>query len=133
MNGEVLAGRYRLLAPLGRGGAGEVWRAEDSVLARPVAVKLLRRLEGDPVDAVERFRTEARASARLTNPNVVATYDVGTANGQVFLVMELVDGPDLAQLLRTRGCHRTSSSLTSRCRVLARWTRPTRRGSSTAT
>ncbi len=103
MNGEVLAGRYRLLAPLGRGGAGEVWRAEDTVLARPVAVKLLRRLEGDPVDAVERFRTEARASARLTNPNVVATYDVGTANGQVFLVMELVDGPDLAQLLRTKG------------------------------
>ncbi len=103
MNGEVLAGRYRLLAPLGHGGAGEVWRGEDSVLERPVAVKLLRRLEGDPMDAVERFRTEARAAARLTHPNVVATYDVGTANGQVFLVMELVDGPDLAQLLRTKG------------------------------
>ncbi|GAA3565775.1 serine/threonine-protein kinase [Kribbella ginsengisoli] len=103
MNGEVLAGRYRLLAPLGHGGAGEVWRGEDSVLARPVAVKLLRRLEGDQMDAVERFRTEAQAAARLTHPNVVATYDVGTANGQVFLVMELVDGPDLAQLLRTKG------------------------------
>ncbi|WP_020385696.1 serine/threonine-protein kinase [Kribbella catacumbae] len=103
MNGEVLAGRYRLLAPLGHGGAGEVWRGEDTVLARPVAVKLLRRLEGDPMDAAERFRTEARAAARLTHPNVVATYDVGTANGQVFLVMELVDGPDLAQLLRSKG------------------------------
>lgn len=103
MNGEVLAGRYRLLAPLGHGGAGEVWRGEDSVLARPVAVKLLRRLEGDQMDAVERFRTEAQAAARLTHPNVVATYDVGTANGQVFLVMELVDGPDLSQLLRTKG------------------------------
>lgn len=103
MNGEVLAGRYRLLTPLGHGGAGEVWRAEDSVLARPVAVKLLRRLEGDQMDAVERFRTEAQAAARLTNPNVVATYDVGTAHGQVFLVMELVDGPDLAQLLRSKG------------------------------
>ncbi|MDX6261778.1 MAG: eukaryotic-like serine/threonine-protein kinase [Kribbellaceae bacterium] len=103
MNGEVLAGRYRLLAPLGHGGAGEVWRGEDSVLARPVAVKLLRRLEGDQMDAVERFRTEAQAAARLTHPNVVGTYDVGTANGQVFLVMELVDGPDLAQLLRTKG------------------------------
>lgn len=103
MNGEVLAGRYRLLAPLGHGGAGEVWRAEDAVLERPVAVKLLRRLEGDPMDAAERFRTEARSAARLTHPNVVATYDVGTANGQVFLVMELVDGPDLAQLLRSKG------------------------------
>lgn len=103
MNGEVLAGRYRLLAPLGHGGAGEVWRGEDSVLARPVAVKLLRRLEGDQMDEVERFRTEAQAAARLTHPNVVATYDVGTANGQVFLVMELVDGPDLAQLLRSKG------------------------------
>jgi eukaryotic-like serine/threonine-protein kinase len=103
VNGEVLAGRYRLLAPLGHGGAGEVWRGEDSVLARPVAVKLLRRLEGDQMDAVKRFRTEAQAAARLTHPNVVATYDVGTANGQVFLVMELVDGPDLAQLLRTKG------------------------------
>ncbi|WBQ07020.1 serine/threonine-protein kinase [Kribbella sp. CA-293567] len=103
MNGEVLAGRYRLLAPLGRGGAGEVWRGEDAVLARPVAVKLLRRLEGDQMDAVERFRIEAQAAARLTHPNVVATYDVGTANGQVFLVMELVNGPDLAQLLRTKG------------------------------
>ncbi|TCM48012.1 serine/threonine-protein kinase [Kribbella sp. VKM Ac-2568] len=103
MNGEVLAGRYRLLSPLGHGGAGEVWRAEDQVLARPVAVKLLRRMEGDPMDAAERFRTEARAAARLTHPNVVGTYDVGTAAGQVFLVMELVNGPDLAQLLRSQG------------------------------
>ena len=103
MNGEVLAGRYRLLVPLGHGGAGEVWQAEDQVLARPVAVKLLRRLEGDPMDAAERFRTEARAAARLTHPNVVQTYDVGTADGQVFLVMELVNGPDLAQLLRSKG------------------------------
>ncbi|GAA1602083.1 hypothetical protein GCM10009789_65320 [Kribbella sancticallisti] len=103
MNGEVLAGRYRLLSPLGHGGAGEVWQAEDQVLARLVAVKLLRRLEGDPMDAAERFRTEARAAARLTHPNVVATYDVGTAGGQVFLVMELVNGPDLAQLLRSKG------------------------------
>ena len=103
MNGEVLAGRYRLLAPLGRGGAGEVWRAEDTVLARPVAVKLLRRLEGDPWTPSSGSAPRHAPSARLTNPNVVATYDVGTANGQVFLVMELVDGPDLAQLLRTKG------------------------------
>ncbi|MFI6677976.1 protein kinase [Kribbella sp. NPDC050470] len=103
MNGEVLAGRYRLLTLLGRGGAGEVWQAEDTVLARQVAVKLLRRLEGDPMDAVERFRAEAQAAARLMHPNVVATYDVGAAGDHVFLVMELVSGPDLSQLMRTSG------------------------------
>jgi eukaryotic-like serine/threonine-protein kinase len=103
LNGDVLAGRYRLLALLGRGGAGEVWRAEDLALTRPVAVKVLRRLDGDPMDSAERFRTEARAAARLTHPNVVATYDVGTAAGQVFLVMELVSGKDLAQFLRSDG------------------------------
>ncbi|TDO35624.1 serine/threonine-protein kinase [Kribbella sp. VKM Ac-2527] len=103
MNGELLAGRYRKVELLGRGGAGEVWRAEDEVLARPVALKLLRRLDGDPMDEVERFRIEAQAAARLTHPNVVATYDVGTTDDQVFLVMELVTGKDLAQLLKTNG------------------------------
>ncbi len=103
MNGEVLAGRYRLLTLLGRGGAGEVWQADDTVLARQVAVKLLRSLEGDPMDAVQRFRAEAQSAARLTHPNVVATYDVGTEGDHVFLVMELVQGPDLAQLMRTSG------------------------------
>ncbi|HZX03167.1 serine/threonine-protein kinase [Kribbella sp.] len=103
MNGEVLAGRYRLLTLLGRGGAGEVWQAEDTVLDRQVAVKLLRSLDGDPMDAVERFRAEAQSAARLTHPNVVATYDVGTEGDHVFLVMELVQGPDLAKLMRTSG------------------------------
>lgn len=103
MNGEVLAGRYRLLTLLGRGGAGEVWQAEDTILARQVAVKLLRSLDGDPMDSVERFRVEAQSAARLTHPNVVATYDVGTEGDHVFLVMELVPGPDLAKLMRTSG------------------------------
>jgi eukaryotic-like serine/threonine-protein kinase len=103
VNGDVLAGRYRLLTLLGRGGAGEVWKAEDTVLARQVAVKLLRALEGDPMDAVERFRAEAQAAARLMHPNVVATYDVGAEGEHVFLVMELVSGPDLAQLMRSSG------------------------------
>jgi serine/threonine-protein kinase len=130
VNGEVLAGRYRLLTLLGHGGAGEVWQAEDEVLARPVAVKLLRRLDGDLMDATERFRTEAQSAARLLHPNVVATYDVGTADGQVFLVMELVNGPDLAKLLRSGGlppgsCTGTSSRATCCWRRTARSRSPT--------
>ncbi|MGH3657667.1 MAG: protein kinase domain-containing protein, partial [Micromonosporaceae bacterium] len=78
MNGEVLAGRYRLLSLLGRGGVGEVWRGEDLQLGRPVAVKLLRRLEGDALSSQDRFHREARAAAQLSHPNVVATYDIGT-------------------------------------------------------
>jgi eukaryotic-like serine/threonine-protein kinase len=66
-------------------------------------VKLLRSLDGDPMDAVQRFRAEAQSAARLTHPNVVATYDVGTEGDHVFLVMELVPGPDLSQLMRTSG------------------------------
>nr|WP_238350984.1 serine/threonine-protein kinase [Kribbella shirazensis] len=92
-----------MLTLLGRGGAGEVWQAEDTFLDRQVAVKLLRSLEGDPMDALQRFRAEAQSAARLTHPNVVATYDVGTEGDRVFLVMELVQGPDLAKLMRTSG------------------------------
>ena len=103
MSGEVLAGRYRLLGLLGRGGVGEVWRAEDLQLGRPVAVKVLRRLEGDALSSLERFRREARATAQLSHPNVVATYDVGTTEDRAYLVMELVRGGDLAQLLRSHG------------------------------
>ncbi len=73
------------------------------MLARPVAIKLLRALDGDPMDEVQRFRIEAQAAARLQHPNVVATYDVGAADDQVFLVMELVTGTDLAQLMRSKG------------------------------
>lgn len=73
------------------------------MLARPVAIKLLRALDGDPMDEVQRFRIEAQAAARLQHPNVVATYDVGAADDQVFLVMELVIGTDLAQLMRSKG------------------------------
>ncbi len=103
MNGEVLAGRYRLLGLLGRGGVGEVWRAEDLQLGRPVAIKLLRRLEGDALSSLERFKREAQATARLSHPNVVATYDIGTTDDRAYLVMELVRGGDLAQLLRNHG------------------------------
>jgi eukaryotic-like serine/threonine-protein kinase len=100
--GLQLAGRYHLRVLLGSGGAGTVWRADDDVLDRPVAVKLLHpELERDS-SAVARFRREATSAAALTHPNAVIVYDIGEESGRIFLVMELVDGPTLSDMLRER-------------------------------
>jgi eukaryotic-like serine/threonine-protein kinase len=98
--GTALAGRYVLEARIGTGGAGVVWRAHDDVLDRRVAVKLLHaELARDPTSAA-RFRSEATAAARLTHPNAVVVFDIGRDGDNDYLVMELVDGPDLTELLR---------------------------------
>ncbi|MEV6006139.1 serine/threonine-protein kinase [Streptomyces sp. NPDC051976] len=99
----MLADRYRLDVPLGRGAMGEVWRAWDTRLGRPVAVKMLAGSASAAADAVARFRHEARTAARLSNPHAVGVYDVGTADGRCFLVMELVSGRSLAEELREDG------------------------------
>ena len=97
--GLLLAGRYHLRRVLGRGGAGTVWSADDDLLDRPVAVKLLHsELERD-ASAVARFRREATAAAALTHPNAVIVYDIGEDEGREFLVMEYVDGITLSELL----------------------------------
>src|SRR5215475_6514649 len=88
-------GRYIVLAMVGRGGMGEVYAAYDPELDRKVAVKLLRVKPGNGVSLTEgRQRTlrEAQAIARLSHPNVVVVYDVGTFRDQVFIAMEFVDG-----------------------------------------
>ncbi len=95
-------GRYRLDELLSRGGMGEVWRAHDSTLGRPVAVKLLHAGVSDAADR-ERFVREARSAAQLNNPHVVAIFDVGEWSGRPFLVMELLDGRTLAEDLELRG------------------------------
>ncbi|HET6357349.1 serine/threonine-protein kinase [Streptomyces sp.] len=97
----LVAERYRLDEPLGRGAMGEVWRATDHALGRPVAVKLLRQDDGDA--AAERFRMEAQTAARLNHPHVVSMYDSGCHDGHFYLVMELVDGWSLAQELAVHG------------------------------
>ncbi|MCX4826250.1 protein kinase [Streptomyces sp. NBC_01142] len=99
--GVLVAERYRLDEPLGRGAMGEVWRATDQALSRPVAVKLLRADDGDA--ASERLRMEARTAARLDHPHVVSMYDSGCHDGRFYLVMELVDGWSLAQELAVHG------------------------------
>jgi eukaryotic-like serine/threonine-protein kinase len=97
--GELLAGRYRLEHAVARGGAGVVWRATDTSLGRPVAVKLLRPELEDDTTTVTRLKREAAAAAALTHPNAVVVYDIGEHDGRVHLVMEWVDGVSLDALL----------------------------------
>ncbi|QMU76537.1 serine/threonine protein kinase [Streptacidiphilus sp. PB12-B1b] len=102
--GTLVQGRYRLIGLLGRGGMGEVWRAEDEALGRQVAVKCLRAglVQHDPGQAElqrERFRREARVAAGLQHPGVTVVHDFGDADGAPYLVMELLDGMDLGQVL----------------------------------
>jgi eukaryotic-like serine/threonine-protein kinase len=99
--GVLLAGRYRLGEPLASGGAGQVWRAVDLVLERPVAVKLLRPEAAVEPEARARLRAEARNASRLCHPGVAQVYDYGESSSPdvPFLVMELVDGPSLAEVL----------------------------------
>ncbi|MEU7304009.1 serine/threonine-protein kinase [Streptomyces sp. NPDC007206] len=104
---RVIAGRYRLLSPLGEGGMGTVWRARDEVLHREVAVKEVRAPAGLPASDVERMyarlEREARAAARVAGRNVVTVYDVAVEGGRPWIVMELVRGLSLADQLEAEG------------------------------
>jgi serine/threonine-protein kinase len=101
--GRLLGGRYRLAAPLGRGGMAVVWRAEDEMLGREVAVKTLDLTGPDSDNAGERFRREARATAMLNHPHIVTVYDTGVEDNTAFLVMELRPGPTLGEEVRDSG------------------------------
>ena len=91
-------GPFEILAPLGAGGMGEVYRARDTRLDRTVAIKLLpSEVVNAPGRRVERFRHEARAIARITHPNICTLHDVGEDGSAIFLVMEYVDGATLAR------------------------------------
>ncbi|MEV4897047.1 serine/threonine-protein kinase, partial [Nonomuraea sp. NPDC055795] len=97
--GTTLAGRYRLDTRIGAGGMGEVWRGEDIVLARTVAVKVLLPGRMDDPGFVARFQGEARAMATINHPGVVDVYDYGVSGDTVYLVMKFVDGEPLDRLL----------------------------------
>lgn len=92
-------GRYRVVKPLGEGGMATVFLAEDPVLRRPVALKLLRKELGAQVGWVRRFHGEATAVARLGNPHVVQVFDLGRDHEEDFIVMEFVEGLSLSALL----------------------------------
>src|SRR5579864_9143976 len=93
--GERL-GPYEILAPIGKGGMGEVYRARDTRLHRDVAIKVLPQAFASEA-ARERFQREARAASALNHPNICVVHDVGEAAGHPFLVMELLDGETLRE------------------------------------
>ena len=103
-------GPYIVLAPLGKGGMGEVYRARDPRLGRDVAIKVLSELSPTDADRLRRFEEEARAVAALSHPHVLAVYDVGRGD-QPFLVTELLEGETLrARLSRGPVAPRTRST-----------------------
>ena len=130
---RVLGGRYRLRRELARGGMAAVWEAEDKVLTRRVAIKVLHsHLAGDDGFRT-RFRREAVAAARLAHPHIVTTYDTGRDADVAYIVMELVDGTTLARLLKARARCRWPRRSTSPSRWPTPWPAPTPTASSTAT
>src|SRR3977135_4018941 len=101
--GSIIAGRYRLVALLGRGGMGEVYRADDLTLDQPVALKFLSERAAVDDGKLAQFHNEVRIARQVSHKNVCRLYDLGDADGRRFLTMEYVDGEDLASLLRRIG------------------------------
>ena len=102
--GDIIADRYRVMAPIGRGAMGTVYRAEHVQISKVMAIKLLHReLQQNP-ENVTRFHREAESASRLNHPNTVHVFDFGrTKSGSLYLVMEYVDGDDLAKVLHKDG------------------------------
>ena len=101
--GAIIAERYRIVALLGRGGMGEVYRAEDLRLAQVVAIKFLPEALSRDASALARFHSEVRVARQVSHPNVCRVFDIGDAEGIPFLTMEYVDGEDIASLIRRIG------------------------------
>ncbi len=100
---NTLDGRYHVLDRIAAGGMGEVYRAHDAVLERPVAIKVLHRSLAGDAGFVERFRREARAAASLNHQNIVAVHDWGSVDGIYYMVMEYVAGRSVRELLNEQG------------------------------
>jgi|HubBroStandDraft_6_1064221.scaffolds.fasta_scaffold02634_4 serine/threonine protein kinase len=101
--GATLADRYRIVSPLGKGGMGEVYRAEDLRLGQTVALKFLPKSLARNEEALARFTREVRLARQVSHPNVCRVFDIGETDGQTFLTMEFVDGEDIASLMRRIG------------------------------
>ncbi|HWJ56413.1 MAG TPA: serine/threonine-protein kinase [Vicinamibacterales bacterium] len=101
--GSLLAERYRILGLIGRGGMGEVYRAEDLRLGQTVALKFLPAAVAEDPQRLAQFHHEVRIARQVSHRNVCRVYDIGEDHGRVFLTMELIDGEDLARLLKRVG------------------------------
>ena len=135
--GRVLGNRYELLLPLASGGMGRVWRARDTLLERPVAVKVLRsELAGDATFRA-RFRAEAQHTAALHHPHIASVFDYGEQEVEgecvAYLVMELVEGEALSTLLEREGRLDPARTLDVLRRPRPPWPPRTPAGSCTAT
>jgi hypothetical protein len=108
-------GRYEILDKLGEGAMGVVYRAQDSALGRVVALKMLSSELGGEEELHQRFQREAEAIGRLSHPHIVTVYDMGEAEGQLYMAMELLDGDDLRRLIERR----VEIALADRVRILA--------------
>jgi len=111
MIGTVLSNRYRLEAKLGSGGMSTVYLARDEILDRPVAVKLIHDSMAAEPEQLERFNQEARAVAKLSNPNVVAVIDAGEDDGRPYIVFEYVEGETLKQRISRVGALESTEAL----------------------
>ncbi len=119
---ERLAGRYEILGLIGVGGMGAVYRARDTLLDEPVALKMLRRELVESGEALARFRQEVRLARRVTHQNVARTYDIGEDGDHRFLTMELIDGESLSDLIAREaptGVARAIELITAVCAGLA--------------
>ena len=125
-------GPYEILAPIGAGGMGEVYKARDTRLDRVVAIKVLPSHLAERPDLRERFEREAKAISSLSHPNICTLFDVGHESGVDYLVMEHLEGETLAERL-ARALSRRSRCCVTASRSLRRSTRPTARESCTAT
>ena len=92
-------GKFEILADLGQGAMGKVYRAHDPILDRPVALKTVAPSLLEGKDTLARFRREARAAARLQHPNIVTIFEVGEVEGTHYIAMELVEGIDLGEAM----------------------------------
>ena len=102
-SGQVLAGRYRIVSRLGKGGMGEIYRADDLRLGQSVALKFLPTEWVRDPQWLAKLHEEVRLTRQISHPNVCRVYDIAEAEGQTFLSMEFIDGEDLASLLRRIG------------------------------
>jgi eukaryotic-like serine/threonine-protein kinase len=126
-------GPYEILAPIGAGGMGEVYRAKDPRLGRDVAIKVLPASFSSDADRLKRFEQEARAAGVLNHPNITIVYDVGRQDDAPYVVQELLEGETLREEISGGRRFAARKAIDYAIQIAQAWRPLTRRGSCTAT